>query len=122
MEDKSSGSGIINSGDFKKRLEKEKDFIITGDYIESHLNAGAVSDDAIKEFYDKNRNTLFTFKQPNGRLYVQPVGEVKNFITQKLQEKNVQDARYNLYRKLVDEYKLKIDEKVLEDFKKQIIK
>jgi hypothetical protein len=122
MEDKALSGNIIGSSDFKKRMQKEKDFLIISDYVDKNVSKNTVDESMIREFYDKNKSTLFTFKQLNGRPYIQPLGEVRNFIIQKIEEKNKQDARYALYKKLVDEEKVSFDDKALEEFKKKILK
>jgi hypothetical protein len=85
------------------------------------ISITAVDEKSARDFYEKNKNVLFAFRQQNGSPY-QPFDEVKTFILQKLEEKNRQDARYALYKKLVDEEKVSFNDKTLEDFKRKILK
>jgi parvulin-like peptidyl-prolyl isomerase len=115
-----SDGSIIKSTEFNDRAEKEKKFTMVQDYIDKNMKVGTPTDEDINNFYQTNIKTLFTFKLENGKTVIQKIDEVKDFIIQKLQTKYVQDARYNLYRKLVDEDHLKIDDKDLKTVRENI--
>jgi parvulin-like peptidyl-prolyl isomerase len=122
LEDKMNDKEMTGSKEFKDRIEAEKKFLLVNDYIKKHAEAAPITDEDIKKFYDENINTLFSFKQDNGKLFVQNLSEVREFISQKLETKYIQDARYNLYRKLVDETHFKVDDKSLELLIKELKK
>ena len=117
-----SNSSMQNSSEFKERLEKEKKYLLIKDYVEKNVNPEQPSNDDIKKFYQDNLKTLFSFKMDNGKVEIQKMDEVKDFIIQKLNSKNMQEARYALYRNLVNDDHYKIDDKKVELFKKEIIK
>ena len=111
---------VEKSDEFKKiMIDKEKMSLIN-EYIEKHVVIPTVTESEIKDFYNKNINTLFTFKQENGKMYVQKIDEVKRFISQKLEQSKIQEARYELYRKVVNDNKLVIDDNVLDIFLKKV--
>jgi peptidyl-prolyl cis-trans isomerase C len=122
LEDKTKDPQVTGSREFKDQIEEQKKFLLTNDYINRHLETVKISDDDIKKFYDDNINTLFSFKQDNGKTYVQKIGEVKEFISQKLETKRIQDARYELYRRLIDESHFKVDDKSLSELIKELKK
>jgi len=115
-------NSLINSNEFKERLEKEKKFLMIKEYIDKNLDIKKPSDDEIKSFYNDNLKTLFSFKQENGKVEVQKLETAKDFIIQKISMKNIQEARYSLYRKLIDDDHYKIDEKQLEILNKELKK
>ncbi|OHD10248.1 MAG: hypothetical protein A2086_00610 [Spirochaetes bacterium GWD1_27_9] len=113
LQDMVKNESSDGSKDFKEKLEKERKFLIINEYLDKHVKMADIKDEDIKKFYDENINTLFTFKMDDGKIYTQDMEEVKKFIMQKLESKYIQDARYDLYRKLVDEAHLNIDDKIL---------
>ena len=93
----------------EERLQAEMPYmeeVVFGDYI-LYVNkyTGGV--------YYKNKTTLFTFKDENGKTFVQPISQVKKFIEQKVQDRNIQTARYLLYQNLIKQYNLQISDDAL---------
>ncbi len=117
---KSDSKAIYDSKDYKKRIKEQIKFILMNRYIAKSLEIPEASEEAIKEFYDANIKTLFTFQLEDGQIFIQPLDEVKKMIVQKLEENNIIEARYNLYRKLADESNLKVNKELFNDFKKRI--
>lgn len=120
LEDKALNSDILKSKEFKEKIREEKKFLILNAYINKHVVIPEIKDQDIEDFYKKNLKTLFTFKLDNGVLYEQPLTEVKKFITQKIETENVQNSRYDLYRRLVEDDGLKIERKLIEELAKRI--
>ncbi|MBN2546782.1 MAG: peptidylprolyl isomerase [Spirochaetes bacterium] len=108
---------IINSKELKKRFKEEKEFLLINSYIEKNIALKKIDQNDIKEFYERNKISLFTHYNRNNVVYVQPLKEVEKFIEQKLDAENIQNSRYELYKKLVREDQLKIDEPLLAKFK-----
>jgi len=115
-------SNIINSKEFKERFEKEKKFLLTRRYIDKNIIVPKIEYSDIKDFYEKNKKDLFTFKIDNNKNYIQPLKEVEDFIRQKLETEAIQNAKYELYRKEIEKYHFTIDEKILDLLIKEIKK
>lgn len=122
LNDISSKKSITDTALFKKRFKREKEFILINNFIERTLLNKEISRDDLRDFYEKNKNQLFTHIDKDGRKYVQPYAEVEKFIEYKINSENRQNARYELYRKLVSDADLKIDEKVFPKFRAHIFR
>ena len=113
---KSNNKAIYDSKDYKEKIK----FLLINTYIDRNIIMPEITEEAIKAFYDKNIKTLFTFHLDDGKVFIQPLDEVNKMIIQRIEEDNVSKARYNLYRKLVEDSKLKINEEFFNEFKKRI--
>jgi len=122
IEDMCQDKKILKSKDFKKLLEDEKKFLIVNQYINTHLTVPEIDDKIITDFYNKNLNTLFTFSLENGKKYVQPIEEVKDFIKQKMETIFIQESKKNLFQKLIKDADLNIDKEVVKLFIEKINK
>lgn len=120
LEKKSESKAIYDSKDYKEKIKEKIKFLLINEYINKNLVIPQISEEKIKDFYDKNLKTMFTFQLDNGKLFIQPLDEVKKMIIQRLEEDNKQEAKYNLYRKIVDDSNLKINEDLIKEFKKRI--
>ncbi|MBQ2294856.1 MAG: hypothetical protein II258_05670 [Spirochaetales bacterium] len=113
LEVKMESPELLESEDFKKQAKSACDYYLMNEYIDRNKNLEPVTEVEIQEFYDKNLTTLFTFKDENGKNFVQPIAEVKKFIEQKVQDKKIQTARYQLYQDLVKRNNLQIADNAL---------
>ena len=113
LEVKMESPELLESEDFKKQAKTACDYYLMNEYIDRNKNLEPVTEVEIQEFYDENLTTLFTFKDENGKNFVQPIAEVKNFIEQKVQDKKIQTARYQLYQDLVKRNNLQIADNAL---------
>ena len=113
LEVKMESPELLESEDFKKQAKSACDYYLMNEYIDRNKNLEPVTEVEIQEFYDKNVTTLFTFKDENGKNFVQPMAEVKKFIEQKVQDKKIQTARYQLYQDLVKRNNLQIADNAL---------
>lgn len=104
---------LLESGEFKKQAKNACDYYLMNEYIDRNKKPEPVTESEINEFYENNLTTLFTFKDENGKTFVQPISEVEKFIEQKVQDKKIQNARYKLYRDLVNQYNLQIADDAL---------
>ena len=111
---------VEKSEEFKKIMVDKEKMSLINEFIEKNIVIQQISESEIKDFYNKNLNALFTFKQEDGKMYVQKIDEVKKFISQKLEQSKIQEARYDLYRKVVNDNKLVIDDNVLDVFLKKV--
>ncbi|HOV15578.1 MAG TPA: peptidylprolyl isomerase, partial [Spirochaetota bacterium] len=84
LEDMMESGEVINSSEYKERIEKEKIYLLKNDYIAKNMINHQITDSDIKKFYDENKTTLFTFKDDKNRDFIQPVKDVEKFIIQKL--------------------------------------
>lgn len=112
---------IVNSSEYKGMVKQKIDTIIVKNYIDSHISIPKITDKMIDDFYNVNKNTLFTFKQDNGALYIQPKNEVIKFIKEKIDKKLLKETKYKLYRILIKEANFKTTDK-LEFFQKYVNK
>ena len=117
---KSDDNSIYNSKDYKEKIKEKIKFLLINTYIDRNVIKPEITEEAIKDFYNKNIKTLFTFQLEDGKIFVQPLDEVKKMIIQKIEEANVSNARFDLYRKLVEDAQLKIHEELFKDFKNRI--
>ena len=113
LEVKMESPELLESEDFKKQAKSACDYYLMNEYIDRNKNLEPVTEVEIQEFYDKNLTALFTFKDENGKNFVQPIAEVKKFIEQKVQDKKIQTARYQLYQDLVKRNNLQIADNAL---------
>ena len=113
LEVKMESPELLESEDFKKQAKSACDYYLMNEYIDRNKNLEPVTEVEIQEFYDKNLTTHFTFKDENGKNFVQPIAEVKKFIEQKFQDKKIQTARYQLYQDLVKRNNLQIADNAL---------
>jgi parvulin-like peptidyl-prolyl isomerase len=109
IEKKALDPAITKSKEFKDKLEKEKKFLMLNDYVSSKITQPVITDELIKNFYEQNKSLLFTFKLDDGRIYIQPIDEVKKFIAQKLESALIQESKINMYKKIIDDEKLVIN-------------
>lgn len=108
LEAKMESPELLESEEFKKQAKNACDYYLMNEYIDRNKKPESVTDVEIDEFYEKNMTTLFTFKDENGKTFVQPISEVKKFIEQKVQDGKTQSSRYQLYQSLVKQYNLQI--------------
>jgi hypothetical protein len=113
LEVKMESPELLESNEFKAAAKSACDYYLMNEYIDRNKVLEPVTDVQIQEFYDKNQTTLFTFKDENGKTFVQPLAEVKKFIEQKVQDRNIQTARYQLYQNLIKQYNLQISDDAL---------
>jgi len=120
LEDLMESNEVTSSKEYKERLEKEKTFMLKNEYINKHLVTHEPTAEEIKKFYDDNRDSLFTFKDDKNREVIQPLKEVEKFIAQKVGAKINQEARYELYRKLIDDANFKVGDKSIQLLRKSL--
>jgi hypothetical protein len=113
LEVKMESPELLESNEFKAAAKSACDYYLMNEYIDRNKVLEPVTDVQIQEFYDKNQTTLFTFKDENGKTFVQPISQVKKFIEQKVQDRNIQTARYQLYQNLIKQYNLQISDDAL---------
>lgn len=113
LEVKMESPELLESEEFKKQAKNACDYYLMNEYIDRNKKSEPVTDAEINEFYEKNLTTLFTFKDENGKTFVQPVSDVEKFIEQKVQDMKIQNARYQLYQNLVKQYNLQIADDAL---------
>ena len=113
LEVKMESPELLESEEFKKQAKNACDYYLMNEYIDRNKKSEPVTDAEINEFYEKNLTTLFTFKDENGKTFVQPVSDVEKFIEQKVQDMKIQNARYLLYQNLVKQYNLQIADDAL---------
>ena len=102
---------VTDTKEFHQQFEKRRAAILEDQYIFRHTAAVPPSEDDILKFYLENKKQLFSFKNDGGKELVQPLGEVKDFIIEKLTQADVKNRRRELYRSEIDEGKFKENEK-----------
>ena len=113
LKNKSMEDSITTTKEYKQRVKREMEFLLINNYIEDNINQVEIPDLEIEKFYRDNIKTLFTFKNDNGSLYIQPINEVKDFIIEKIKPAKLKESRYELYRKLVEDANLKINKEMI---------
>lgn len=120
LEEKMKAPSLLGSQEYQRKLKNRTDYYLMNEYIERNKEIKNITLQDIQKFYQENKATLFTFKMENGQNYVQPLEEVKKFIEQKLETEQGQEARYDLYRKITNEFHLTISEEGVELFRKTV--
>ena len=102
---------ITDTKEFHQQYEKRRSAILEDQYILRHTAAVPPSDDEILKFYLENKKQLFSFKTDSGKELVQPLGEVKDFIIERITQSDAKNRRHELYRAEIEEGKFKENEK-----------
>ena len=102
---------VTDTKEFHQQFEKRRAAILENQYILRHTAASQPSEEQILQFYMENKKKLFSFKGDGGREFTQPLGEVKDFIIERLMESDTKNSRRDLYRAEIEEGKFKENEK-----------
>jgi len=113
---KLNSDSLLNSTEYKDRIKKEEEFLLKNEYIAKNVKIKTITDSEIVNFYNDNKKTLFTFALDNGKEYVQPINEVKEFIIQKLTDNYSTESKYEFYREVIEKNNFKVEDKNLELF------
>lgn len=113
---KLNSDSLLNSAEYKDRIKKEEEFLLKNEYIAKNVKIKTITDSEIVNFYNDNKKTLFTFSLDNGKEYVQPINEVKEFIIQKLTDNYSTESKYEFYREVIEKNNFKVENKNLELF------
>jgi parvulin-like peptidyl-prolyl isomerase len=112
---------LLNSKEYKERLEKEKQFLLVKEYIEKNIIVENPTDEEMKNYYQENLKTMFSFKdEKTGKIQIQKYEDAKDFIAKGLYGRKVQTARYDLYKKMVEDAHYKTIDNGLVAFVKEI--
>ncbi|HQJ05777.1 MAG TPA: hypothetical protein PLI57_05315, partial [Spirochaetota bacterium] len=113
---KLNSDSLLNSAEYKDRIKKEEEFLLRNEYIARNVKNRSITDLEIVSFYNNNKKTLFTFTLDNGKEYVQPINEVKEFIIQKISDSYSAESKYDFYRDVIEKNNFKVDEKKIDLF------
>ncbi|HPY88542.1 MAG TPA: peptidylprolyl isomerase [Spirochaetota bacterium] len=113
---KLNSDSLLNSAEYKDRIKKEEEFLLRNEYIARNVKNRSITDLEIVSFYNNNKKTLFTFTLDNGKEYVQPINEVKEFIVQKISDSYSAESKYDFYRDVIEKNNFKVDEKKIDLF------
>lgn len=116
LEEQIGGEEVTGRKEFKEKISAERRYKLINKYIDRFLEIPPVTETDIREFYDANLTTLFTFKDEKGNSVIQDIAEVEKFISQKVERTHRKEARYTLYRKLIDDNGFKVYDKYLDHF------
>ncbi len=120
LDTKLNDTSVLSDPEVKRQLDLSINYYLMNVYISRNLKKAEITDAEIKKFYDDNIVTLFTFKDERNKDIIQPMGEVKGFIVQKLEASKEKESRYDLYRKLTSDEKLVINNDVVEYVKNKL--
>lgn len=116
LDEKISSDTILHSPEYKYQSDFKVNYFLINEYINANKSTKVITDGDVIKFYNENKQTLFTFKTKNNNDYIQPLYEVEKFIKQKIESTNDKESRFELYRKIVNEYKLSISNEALAIF------
>ncbi|MCG8569268.1 MAG: peptidylprolyl isomerase [Spirochaetes bacterium] len=120
LEQKIESNQVTALPDYQKQVTTQINQQLISRFIDNNVIVPEISEQDIRDFYQNNLTTLFTFKTETGADYIQPMEEVEKFITQKISAQYVQNARYELYRKLVADHQLEIYDQYLDQFIQEV--
>ena len=110
---KIASDSVVSTKEFSEKLDVRKRFLLRDTYVSENLKIKEITPHDINTFYNENKKTLFTFKLENGKDYLQPINEVEEFIKQKIEETRYKEARFELYKMLIEESNFNVIEKEL---------
>lgn len=103
LDEMTNSNEITKSEKYIKNHKEQFKYLLVNQYINDHISLNKITENDIKNYYDKNIDTMFTFPQKDGSDYIQPLNEVKKLISQKLEQSNYQKARSDLYISIINE-------------------
>lgn len=122
LEEKALHNRLDKKRDFKSKIDERTRTLIISEYINRNIEVKDISKNDIRDYYNNNIDTLFTFILDDGSQYIQPINELEDFITKKLTRENSRESRYMLYRKLVNNENLEIFDDKLKILKSRTTK